>query len=66
MLQLQNIHYRISIVCIHSDPHPLGPIIGLASCFGLYFAITVAISTVLLVLHVKYFKKWRNEKGKYI
>ena len=51
------IHYKIFIDCIHSDSHPVGPIIGLATCFGLFFVITVAISTVLLVLCVNYFKK---------
>ena len=57
------LHYKTFIVCIHSDPHPSGPIIGLATCFGLFFTITVAMSTVLLVLCVTSFKKRRNEKG---
>ena len=59
MLQLLQIIYTL-------NPHTSGPIIGLATSLGLFVAITVALSTVLLVLHVKNFKKWRNEKGKYL
>ena len=58
------LHHKTSIVCILSDSHPSGPVIGLAICFGLFFVITIAMSTVLLVLHVTSLKKRRNVKGK--
>ena len=52
-------------VHLHSSSS-LGPIIGLATCLGLFFAIIIAMSTALLVLCVFSFKKSRNEKGKYV
>ena len=60
---LKSITKPLLIVCVHSDPHPSGPIIGLAICLGLFFAITVAMATVLLVLCMISFKKRRSEKG---
>ena len=65
-LQMLTLHYKTSIVCIHSDPHPSGPIIGLATCFGIFFTITIAMSTVLLVSCVISSKKRRSDRGKYI
>ena len=43
-----------------------GLITALATCFGLYFAITVAMSALLLVCCVIFSKRKKNEKGAYI